>query len=228
MKKPSRKNQNPRDNRVVRASQPNNLGQLNIQSRTPKLLKVAELGHEILRAKAKPVDMREITSPDFQDFLDDMMATLKDSSGVGIAAPQVYESKRVMIVHSFPSPRYPTAPEFGPQALINPKMLKKSSKIVKGWEGCLSFPGIRGFVPRFESVEIEYTDREGKKQKKVFKDFIARIFQHEHDHLDGIVFLDRIKGKDIITEKEFLKLIASQQKQSAQGKKKKVAGKKAH
>lgn len=181
---------------------------LQFDGRTPKLLKVAELGHEILRKKAIPVDIQEITSPDFQDLLDDMIATLKDSSGVGIAAPQIYESKRVMIIHSFPSPRYPTAPEFGPEALINPKIVKKSSRKVKGWEGCLSFPGIRGFVPRFDAVEIEYTDRHGKKQKKSFKNFIARIFQHEYDHLEGIVFLDRIKGKDIITEKEFLKLMS--------------------
>lgn len=179
-------------------------------SYTPKLLKVAELGHEVLRKKATLVSAEEIATQEFQNLLDDMIATLKDSSGVGIAAPQIYESKRIMIIHSSPSPRYPTAPEFGPDALINPKIIKKSSKKVKGWEGCLSFPGIRGFVPRFESIEIEYTDRHGKKQNKKFKDFIARIFQHEHDHLEGIVFLDRIKGKDIITEKEFLKLIAIQ------------------
>lgn len=185
-----------------------------MKNHTPKLLKVAELGHEVLRKKATPVTTEEIATQEFQNLLDDMIATLKDSSGVGIAAPQIYESKRVMIIHSFPSPRYPTAPEFGSDALINPKIVKKSSNKVKGWEGCLSFPGIRGFVPRFESIEIEYTDRYGKKQSKKFKDFIARIFQHEHDHLEGIVFLDRIKGKDIITEKEFLKLIASQQSKS--------------
>ncbi len=181
---------------------------MKITSRNPKLLKVAELGHEVLRKKAEAVALDELGSPDFQDFIEDMIETLKDSSGVGIAAPQVYESKRIMIIHSFPSPRYPTAPAFGPIALINPKILSKSAKKVDGWEGCLSFPGIRGFVPRHHSVEIEYTDRTGKKFKKVFKDFLARIFQHEHDHLEGVVFLDRIKGKDIITEKEFLKLMA--------------------
>lgn len=186
-----------------------NLQDLQVQIRTPKILKVAELGHEVLRRKADAVAVEELVSPDFQDLIEDMIATLKDSSGVGIAAPQVYESKRIMIIHSFPSPRYPTAPAFGPIALINPKILSKSAKKVDGWEGCLSFPGIRGFVPRHHSVEIEYTDRTGKKFKKVFKDFLARIFQHEFDHLEGIVFLDRIKGKDIITEKEFLKLMAA-------------------
>ncbi len=111
-------------------------------------------------------------------------------------------------MYSYATPRNPKALEFGPTALINPKILSKSAKKVGGWEGCLSFPGIRGFVPRHYSVEIEYTDRTGKKTKKVFKDFLARIFQHEFDHLEGIVYLDRIKGKDIITEKEFLKLMA--------------------
>lgn len=185
---------------------------MKISSRKPKILKVAELGHEILRRKAEKVSIEELVSPDFQDLLDDMVETLKDSSGVGLAAPQIYESKRVMIVHSFSSPRYPKAPEFGPIALINPKILSKSAKKVDGWEGCLSFPGIRGLVPRHQSVEVEYFDKTGKKNKKVFKDFLARIFQHEYDHLEGIVFLDRIKGKDIITEKEFLKLMNSQVK----------------
>jgi peptide deformylase len=182
---------------------------LQVQTRTPKILKVAELGHEVLRKKATAVPVEEIVSPDFQDFLEDMIATLKDSTGVGLAAPQVYESKRVMIMHSFATPRNPKAPEFGPVALINPRILSKSVKKVGGWEGCLSFPGIRGFVPRHHSVEVEYTDRTGKKFKKKFKDFLARIFQHEFDHLEGVVFLDRIKGKDIITEKEFLKLMAA-------------------
>lgn len=190
-----------------------------LEGRAPRLLKVAELGHEILRKKAKAVDIQEITSPDFQDLLDDMIATLKDSSGVGIAAPQIYESKRIMVIHSSPSPRYPTAPNFGPEALINPRILKKSSNKVRGWEGCLSFPGIRGMVPRHESVEIEYTDRLGKKQKKSFRDLIARIFQHEYDHLEGVVFLDRIKGKDIVTEKEFLKIMANQTVGKTVGKK---------
>ncbi len=183
------------------------IDKLQIQTRTPKILKVAELGHEILRKKAAAVPVEEIVSPDFQDFLEDMIATLKDSTGVGLAAPQVYESKRVMIMHSFATPRNPKAPEFGPAALINPRIISKSAKKVSGWEGCLSFPGIRGLVPRHYSVEVEYTDRTGKKFKKVFKDFLARIFQHEFDHLEGVVFLDRIKGKDIITEKEFLKLM---------------------
>lgn len=182
---------------------------LRAQIRTPKILKVAELGHEILRKKAVAIPVEEIVSPDLQDFLEDMIETLKDSTGVGLAAPQVYESKRVMIMHSFTTPRNPKAPEFGPTALINPKIISKSTKKVSGWEGCLSFPGIRGLVPRYHSVEVEYTDRTGKKFKKVFKDFLARIFQHEFDHLEGIVFLDRIKGKDIITEKEFLKLMAA-------------------
>lgn len=181
---------------------------LQTQTRTPKILKVAELGHEVLRKKAMVIPMQEIVSPDFQDFLEDMIETLKDSTGVGLAGPQVYESKRVMIMYSFTTPRNPTAPEFGPTALINPKIISKSTKKVSGWEGCLGFPGIRGLVPRHHSVEVEYIDRTGKKIKKVFKDFLARIFQHEYDHLEGIVFLDRIKGKDIITEKEFLKLMA--------------------
>jgi peptide deformylase len=94
-----------------------------------------------------------------------------------------------------------------PTAMINPKILKKSKEIKKDWEGCLSIPGIRALVPRPTNIEVEYTDRKGKTQKKKYKDFVARIFQHELDHLDGIVFLDRAKSTDMITEKEYLILM---------------------
>ncbi|MCX7596089.1 MAG: peptide deformylase, partial [Fischerella sp.] len=130
--------------------------------------------------------------------------------GVGIAAPQVAQSYRVMIVASRPNPRYPDAPEMEPTAMINPKIITHSTAVVKGWEGCLSIPGIRGLVPRYEAVEVEYTDRNGKLQKQLLNGFIARIFQHEHDHLDGIVFLDRLESnRDIVTEQEYQKLIVN-------------------
>ncbi len=168
----------------------------------PKILQVAQLGNPVIRQKAKLV--KDIGVPEIQDLIDNLIATCKDSNGVGLAAPQVYESLRIFIVWSHPNPRYPKAPNMKPIAMINPRIIKKSKTTKKDWEGCLSIPGIRALVARPTSVEIEYTDRTGKKKKqKLSNDFVARIFQHEFDHLNGIVFLDRADVKDIITEKEF-------------------------
>lgn len=172
----------------------------------PTLLQVAQLGHKVIRTKAK--EIADVSDPKLQELIDAMIATCEDSSGVGIAAPQVYESIRMFIVASYPSIRYPKAPKMKPTAMINPKIIFASEKMEEDWEGCLSIPGIRGLVPRHTLIKVEYTDREGKKQTKTFKDFIARVFQHEYDHLDGIVFLDRSDPQSLMTEKEFLKMIA--------------------
>lgn len=95
--------------------------------------------------------------------------------------------------------------------MLNPKIIAHSSEVVKGWEGCLSIPGIRGTVLRYQAVEVEYTTRDGKLHRQELTDFVARIFQHELDHLDGIVFLDRLEStQDIITEQEYQKRIVSQ------------------
>ena len=142
-----------------------------------------------------------------------MLATLKDAGGVGIAAPQVYESKQLFIVASSPNPRYPNAPKMKPTVILNPKIVEHSDKKEKGWEGCLSIPGIRAQVPRYKSIKIEFFTREGEKRVRTFKDFIARICQHELEHLNGIVYLDSIEtSKDIITEKEYLKKMSRKKK----------------
>lgn len=172
-----------------------------------KLRQIAQLGHPVLRAETKLVD--DIKSPELQSLIDDMLVTVKDVNGVGIAAPQVYESYRVFIIASFPNMRYPEAPLLEPFALINPEIISHSEETVKGWEGCLSVPCIRGHVPRYKSITVKYLDREGNEQTKEFTDFIARIFQHEYDHISGMVYLDRLESnKDIISEKEFYKAIS--------------------
>ncbi len=175
-----------------------------------KLLQVAQLGHKILRKKVKEV--QTIDSKEVQNLIDSLIETVMDVNGVGIAAPQVYENMRLFILASHPNPRYPNAPEMKPTAIINPQILWHSEVIVKDWEGCLSIPGIRGLVPRYKTIKVEYIDRKGKKVKKTFEDFVARIFQHENDHLDGIVFLDRMEStKDIITDKEYQKIISKKE-----------------
>src|SRR3989344_653745 len=171
-----------------------------------KLLQVAHLGHPVLRKKSKEV--LNIKSPDVQTLIDDLIATVMDVDGVGIAAPQVYESLRIFILASHPNPRYPYAPKMKPTAIINPKILDMSKGKAKDWEGCLSIPGLRGLIPRSKSIKVSYTSREGKKINKTFTDFVARIFQHEYDHLEGKLFIDRVESSlDLISEKEFQKLI---------------------
>lgn len=171
-----------------------------------KILEITELGHPILRQRSSEVGNLE--DQEVQNFIDDLIETCIDSNGVGIAAPQVNEAKRIFIISSRPNSRYPNAPELGPIALINPEITSFSDEKEKGWEGCLSIPGIRGLVPRHRKIKVKYLTREGDEVENEFSDFIARIFQHELDHLDGIVFLDRIdSNKDIITEKEYQRLM---------------------
>lgn len=106
---------------------------------------------------------------------------MDDVGGMGLAAPQVYALYRIFIMASHPSPRYPNAPEMLPTAIINPKIISHSKETATEWESCLSFPGIRGVVPRFKSISVQYTTRDSKKVKAEFTDFVARIFQHVHD-----------------------------------------------
>lgn len=169
---------------------------------------IIQLGNPVLRQKAAVVE--NIQDEAIQALIDQLLVSVIKANGVGIAAPQIAQSYRVMIVASRPNPRYPNAPYMEPNAMINPRIISHSVEMVKGWEGCLSVPGIRGLVPRYQTIEIEYTDRNGKLQKQLLTDFVARIFQHEYDHFEGLVFLDRLETTlDIITEQEYQKLIVN-------------------
>ncbi|MBH8554430.1 peptide deformylase [Nostocaceae cyanobacterium CENA357] len=163
---------------------------------------IIQLGDPQLRQKAAWVD--NIQDESIQQLIDELIATVAKANGVGIAAPQVAQPYRLFIVASHPNPRYPNAPEMEPTAMINPRIVTHSPEVIKGWEGCLSVPGIRGLVPRYQAIEVEYSDRNGKLQTQELTDFVARIFQHEYDHLDGIVFVDRLETTlDMITEQEY-------------------------
>lgn len=169
-------------------------------------LKIAQLGNPVLRQIARPIN--NIEDRRVQKLAEDLVATAIETNGVGIAAPQVAESDRLFILASRPNLRYPKAPKMEPTAIINPKIIARSEETVKGWEGCLSVPGIRGLVPRAKAIEVEYTTRDGKLQGQQFTDFVARIFQHEYDHLEGIVFLDRVESTlDLISEDEYQKRV---------------------
>lgn len=171
-----------------------------------KECKIAKLGEPILRAKAKKV--KDINSKEIKKIISKMLHCVKKSKGVGLAAPQIFESYQILIISSHPNKRYPNAPLMKNEVLINPKIIKKSKKKEKGWEGCLSIPSIRGKVPRHVKIEVEYTTQDGNKKQIVFEDFIARIFQHEYDHLKGKLYIDRVENtKDIISEEVYFKII---------------------
>ncbi|MEE3715893.1 peptide deformylase [Tumidithrix elongata RA019] len=169
---------------------------------------ICQLGNIGLRQIAQPVE--NVRDRAVQDLIDRLIETLKVKKGVGIAAPQVGQSLRLIIVASHPNDRYPHAPRMAPTAMINPRIVSHSEQVEKGWEGCLSVPGIRGLVPRYQAIEVEYCDRDGNLETTTFTDFVARIFQHEYDHLEGKVFLDRVESSlELISEAEYLKLMAA-------------------
>jgi peptide deformylase len=167
-------------------------------------LEICELGNPILRQIAEPV--ADISQPEIQCLIEQMLELTYQSKGMGLAAPQIGRSLQILIIASHPNERYPYAPQMLPTALINPQVISHSQIQVKGWEGCLSVPGLRGMIPRFDWVEVSYSDRQGVTQQQRFNDFVARIFLHEYDHLQGKVFLDRLESNlDLYSEAEFLK-----------------------
>ena len=157
------------------------------------ILKVARLGHPVLRKNASPLALREIQSAEFQKFIDDMIATMKEYDGVGLAADQVHESKQIAVLEVDASPRYPDKPSVPLTVLINPTVEPMTEEMEEDWEGCLSIPDIRGKVPRYKSVRVQAWDRNGKELQFVANDFHARVIQHEWDHLNGKVYLDRMR-----------------------------------
>jgi peptide deformylase len=171
------------------------------------LLKIARLGHPVLRQPALPVDDAEIASPAFQQLIDDMIETMRESDGVGLAAPQVYAAKRVAIVEvKGPHPRYPNMPDVPLTVLINPTIVSASVETEQDWEGCLSIPDLRGRVPRHQSLEVQAKNRSGESIQFTAAGFFARVIQHELDHLDGIMFLDRMSDFKTLTHlREFQK-----------------------
>ncbi len=164
------------------------------------LLRILRLGHPVLRQVAQAVDAAEIGSPGFAQLVDDMIDTMRESDGVGLAAPQVYIPKRIAIVEvKGPNPRYPTMPAVPLVVLVNPTIVAHSAEQEHDWEGCLSIPDLRGKVPRWASIDVEALDRHGLPIRFTARGFFARVIQHEIDHLDGIVFLERMADLSTLT-----------------------------
>lgn len=159
------------------------------------ILKVARMGHPVLRAKGRAIDKAELKSPALQQFIDDLVDTMYEYSGVGLAAPQVHESVRLFVAMLDGEDRG----EGDATILINPEILVVGDQTVESWEGCLSIPDIRGRVPRAQHIKVSALDRTGKRFELDLTDFPARVVQHENDHLDGVLFFDRMRALDSLT-----------------------------
>lgn len=155
-------------------------------------LKVANLGTPVLRQRAQEVAATEIKSEKFQQFLDDLIETMQEYDGYGLAAPQVFVSKRVFVYQILNNPDPEDKNTVPLKVMINPVLSQFSSESESDWEGCLSLPNLRGLVERPSGLTVEALDRHGQKQKFKAKGFHARVIQHEFDHLEGKVFVDRM------------------------------------
>jgi peptide deformylase len=168
------------------------------------ILKVARMGHPVLRAKALAIQRAEIKSPAVQRLIDDLIETMVEYHGVGLAAPQVHVGLRVFVgvLDAREGPGGPEGDEerdADPLALINPEIMPIGDDIVEDWEGCLSVPDIRGRVPRAREIKVRAFDRKGERIEIRAHDFPARVMQHETDHLDGILFFDRMRSLESLT-----------------------------
>ena len=155
----------------------------------PQILPIAERGEPILQGQAQAIT--DLHDPSIQTLIDDMQATMLAANGVGIAAPQVFAPLRLIIVASRPNPRYPDAPLMEPLAMLNPEILWQSDDTSLCEEGCLSVPEVRVAVARAERIRVRYLTRGGETVEADYRGFIARIIQHECDHLDGVLLTDK-------------------------------------
>ena len=157
------------------------------------LLKIAHIGHPVLRGRARELSRDELLSDKTQRFIDDLVETMRDANGAGIAATQVYEPVRVFVVEVKDNPRYPYKPNIPLTILVNPVITPLTEDTFDNYEGCLSVPNLRGVVQRFTEVRVTGWDRRGEPFERVVRGLTAGTFQHEADHLDGVLFVDRVK-----------------------------------
>ena len=161
-------------------------------------MKIAQVGEEILRTPARQVEQAEFVHESLMTFIDKLLTTMLAANGIGIAVPQVFDPRAIMIIASRPNPRYPDAPDMQPLVLVNPMITQRSEKKVWEWEGCLSVPGLRGRIERPDGVDVAYLDTQGKAKNITLEGFVARIFLHEYDHLIGKTWLDHITSTENI------------------------------
>ena len=156
------------------------------------LLKIAQVGHPVLRTPTQEVSLEELASEPIQTFIDDMIDTMRDANGAGLAANQVYASKRICIMEVGNNPRYSYKPKIPLTVLVNPVITPIGDETFSNFEGCLSVPNLRGRVSRFAHIKVDALDRFGNPLHIETKGITAGTFQHEVDHLDMKLFLDRV------------------------------------
>jgi len=158
------------------------------------------MGHPVLRARARAIDIGELKTARIQHLIDDMFETMTEYQGVGLAAPQVHQSVRLFVAGFAPRDDEDEDEERVPlMALINPEITPVGDDSVEDWEGCLSIPDVRGKVPRARQIVVRALDRKGKRIELRASGFTARVIQHETDHLDGVLFFDRMASFQTLT-----------------------------
>jgi peptide deformylase len=163
------------------------------------LLKVARMGHPVLRSRGREIDRGELKQASIQKLIDDMIDTMHEYHGVGLAAPQIHEGLRIFVAAIAPESDDPLSPADEPMVFVNPVVTAAGPEIVEDWEGCLSIPDVRGRVPRARTIRVTAMDRTGGKIDLASHDFPARVIQHETDHLDGVLFLDRMRSFETLS-----------------------------
>ena len=157
------------------------------------ILKVARMGHPVLRQTARSITPSDLKDPMMQRLINDMIDTMHEYNGVGLAAPQIHEDLRLFVA------MLDSDPDSEAFVVVNPEIIPLSENKADGWEGCLSIPDIRGMVPRYTDILVRALDRTGKKVELTLKGFPARVAQHETDHLDGVLFFDRMTSMQSLT-----------------------------
>jgi len=159
---------------------------------------IARLGDPVLRNQAEPVNFEKEASA-ISQIAEDMVATMREANGVGISAPQIHETKRVVAVEVRPDNRYGVTDLVSLRVIANPEVEAISSRVAINWEGCLSLPGLRGPVKRNQDVVVRGIDVNGTSFEEEFRDFAAVVVQHEIDHIDGILFIDRMDDLTLLS-----------------------------
>jgi peptide deformylase len=168
------------------------------------ILAIAQIGHPVLRERAREVTREEIATPEFQKFVDDLIETMHDANGAGLAAIQVYNPIRVCAIEVGDNPRYPYKPKIPLTVLVNPVLTPLSNERFDNYEGCLSVPDMRGVVSRYAELRVTAWDRHGNPIDREVRGITAGTFQHEVDHLDATLFIDRVADtRTLCTWKEF-------------------------
>jgi len=161
--------------------------------------KIAQIGHPVLRQHAREVSREELASPAMQQLIDDIVDTMRDADGAGLAAIQIYEPVRIAAVEVRNNPRYPYKPQIPLTILVNPVLTPVDDEKFDNYEGCLSVPNLRGLVQRFVHLRVQAWDRHGNPIDEIVHGLKAGTYQHEVDHLDGRIFLDRVTDPTTLT-----------------------------